>query len=351
MGKNEIEIVSPAELIENAAKERGVELTEEQKKEAVARLSKSIIEDFVLDSTTKVRTVKSLMRDVKNKKLNNEHIVQRKGQQWSKKQKELLIDSCLHGFVIPTITFSTLSFDKTNTLFVVDGKQRLETLWEYTNDVFKYNGKKFSELTEEEQDRILSTEISTVTYNQLTDVGISDVFSRLNNGTALSASQKTRGLVDGMILVKIKQILDNNFFTKCNITNGQIKKSEDEFVILQAAMLVEYDLVPAFSQSDVEEFVTENYSINEVIEILDKIEEKVVILNEIVEEKNKFLKKIHLPHIIAHANRTDEFKNRLLHFLTNYDNKEDADIQLYRSFCQGSTSQKQNVEGRENYWK
>lgn len=321
---------------------------EEEKKLSYEELVKL---DKMKDSSTKVRTVKSLMRDVKNKKLNNEHIVQRKGQQWSKKQKELLIDSCLYGYVIPTITFSTLLGDEDNTLFVVDGKQRLETLWEFTNDVFKYEDKKFSELTEEEQDKILSTEISTVTYNQLTDIGISDVFNRLNNGTGLSASQKTRGLVDGLILEKIRQILNNPFFEKCNITSGQIKKSEDEFVILQAAMLVAYHVTPAFSQKDVEEFVTELYSTDDILSILDKIEEKVTILDEIVEEKNKFLKKIHLPHIIANAVQTDEFKERLLNFLNNYDSKDDADIQLYRSFCQGSTSQKQNVEGRENYWK
>lgn len=307
--------------------------------------------DKMKDSTTKVRTIKSLMRDVKNGKLNNEHIVQRRGSQWGKKQKELLVDSCLYGYVIPTITFASAFGDDSGILFVVDGKQRLETLWEYTQDLFKYDGKKFSELSEEEQDKILSTEISTVTYNGLTDVGISSVFNRLNNGTSLSASQKTRGILDGAILEKIRQILDKPFFEKCNITKGQIKKSEDEFVILQAAMLIAYDLVPSFSQKDVEGFVTEDYSIEEILQFLDKIDANVDILDGIVEEKNKFLKKIHLPHILANASDDDKFKNSLTHFLGNYDNKDAIDIQNYRLHCQGSTSQKQNVEGREKYWK
>lgn len=307
--------------------------------------------DKMKDSTTKVRTVKSLMRDVKNDKLNNNHICQRRGSQWGKKQKELLIDSCLYGYVIPTITFASAFGDNSGILFVVDGKQRLEALWEFTQDLFKYDGKKFSELSEEEQDKILSTEISTVTYNGLTDIGISSVFNRLNNGTSLSSSQKVRGSLDAAILQKIRHILNKPFFEKCNITSGQIKKSEDEFVILQAAMLIAYDLVPAFSQKAIEEFV-EDYDIDKIFEILDKVEEKVDILDNIVEEKNKFLKKIHLPHIIANADDSDDkFKNSLLHFLENYDNKNAIDIQNYRGFCQGSTSQKQNVEGREKYWK
>lgn len=307
--------------------------------------------DKMKNSTTKVRTIKSLMRDVKNDKLNNNHIVQRKGSQWNKKQKELLIDSCLYGYVIPTITFANLLGDNTGTIYVVDGKQRLEALWEFTNDLFKYDGKKFSELDEDEQDKILSTEISTVTYTGLTDIGISSVFSRLNNGTSLSASQKTRGSLDTSILQKIRQILDKPFFEKCNITSGQIKKNEDEFVILQAAMLIAYDVTPSFSHKSIEGFI-EDYDVDKIFEILDKVEEKVDILDSIVEEKNKFLKKIHLPHIIANADDSDDkFKNSLLHFLENYDNKNAIDIQNYRGFCQGSTSQKENVEGREKYWK
>ena len=70
------------------------------------------------------------------------------------------------------------------------------------------------------------------------------------------------------------------------------------------------------------------------------------ILNTFVDEKQKNLKKINLPMILATAVNTVEYKDKLNDFLLNYKDKEE-----YRNHCVGSTSQKEHVLGRLNYWK
>ena len=50
--------------------------------------------------------------------------------------------------------------------------------------------------------------------------------------------------------------------------------------------------------------------------------------------------------VLSTVRNDEDWKNKLVDFLENYESKED-----YRQFCQGSTSQKEMVLGRLNYFK
>ena len=297
-----------------------------------------------MQNQTKVRNVKSLMRDVKKGSYDLNHPVQRKAEQWGKDAKEMLFDSINKNIVILPIVFAI----KDGTTFVVDGKQRLSILDEYINKKdtkLTFNGLKFDELDEDTKDKILSAEITTIIYTECTDEDIFELFERYNNGVALSGSQKSRSYCSMAILSQIKELLAHPFIEKCNISKGQELKSEDEICILQAAMVVGGFEFKNFSNKEIDRYLKDTDE-KDVLAHLDALKGKLDILDGIVEEKQKVLKKIHLPAIIACANDTEEFKNKLLNFLENYANETD-----YRSFCQGATSQKENVMGRLNYWK
>lgn len=297
-----------------------------------------------MQNQTKVRNVKSLMRDMKKGMYNMEHPVQRRSEQWNKAAKEMLFDSLNKNIVILPIIFAI----KDDVTFVVDGKQRLSILDEFINQKdtkLKFNDMKFDDLDEDTKDKILSAEITTITYTNCTDADIFELFERYNNGVALSGSQKSRSYCTIAILLHIKELLAHPFIAKCNITKGQELKSEDEICILQAAMVVNGFEFKNFSNKEVDRYLKETNE-EDIIASLVALKDKLDILDSIIEEKQKVLKKIHLPAIIASANNTDEFKNKLLNFIENYDNEHE-----YRSFCQGATSQKENVMGRLNYWK
>ena len=297
-----------------------------------------------MDNTVKVRNVKSLLRDLKNGKYDMNHAVQRNAEQWTKEQKELLFDSIINkNIVIPPIVFA-IQDEKT---FVIDGKQRLSILNEYINETnkLKFEGLKFSELEADVQDKVLSAEITTITYSDCTDEDIFDLFERYNNGVSLSGSQKAKSYATMSILEKLKELKSNPFMDKCNITLGQKKKGEDDIVLLQAAILVsDYDFKD-FSFKTINNYLKE-VDESEILTYLDEVNKNMNILDGFVAEKNKNLKKINLPMILATATNNKEFKAKLDDFLENYDKKDD-----YRSHCLGSTSQKEHVLGRLEYWK
>ena len=113
--------------------------------------------------------------------------------------------------------------------------------------------------------------------------------------------------------------------------------------MIQAAMLISNFEYKNFSFKEVNRFLQEN---DDLSNYFTTIRLNMDILDKIVEEPNKNLKKLHLPFIIANAKDTKGFKDGLLNFLNDYDNQEE-----YRSFCQGGTSQKQSVEFRNNFFK
>jgi uncharacterized protein YjgD (DUF1641 family) len=288
-----------------------------------------------MENNTKIRTVKHLLMNMNKGTYNLEHIVQRQGGQWAKQQKALLIDSIFKNIVIPQIVFC----EKDGETFVVDGKQRLEALQEYTSS------KIFNKLSEEEKDKVFSAEISTITYINVNDEEIFEIFERYNNGVNLSGSQKLRSTTTPTILNEIKATLANPFFIKCNITKGQKKKNEDETTILQACMLAGGFDFKNFSYQEVERYLKETKE-EEILKNIKKINENATKLDKIITKKEKNLKKIHLPAILAFCDGSKEFDSKLTKFLTNYENET-----TYRQYCQGSTSQKENVMGRVNYWK
>lgn len=282
----------------------------------------------------KVRTIKSLMRDMKKEMYNLEHPVQRKGNQWGKNEKEKLFDSLLNNIILFPIVFC----QQDDELFVIDGKQRLETLDELINsDKFK------DKYSEEDQDHILSSEITTITYTQCTDTDIFTLFERYNNGVQLSGSQKARSYTTMDILSKVREALKHPFFGLCNFTKGQIKKSEDEIVVLEAVMLINGYDYKNFSFKEIDKFLDGHDNLDNEFTALNQ---NLDVLYDIVGEYNKNLKKLHLPFIIANARNDEQFANGLLNFLNDYDNQEE-----YRSHCQGGTSQKQSVDFRNNFFK
>ena len=295
-----------------------------------------------MNNQVRVRNIKFLMREMKKGSYNLEHPVQRKSNQWSLKEKELLIDSILNNIDLFPIVF--VIDDKIQ--YVIDGKQRLTVLQEFIDNKFKYNDKTFSELTEDEQDMILSSELTTITYTDCSQNEIFTLFSRYNNGVMLSGDQKLRGESNTHLLDIVKEILNHPFFKKVNFSNKQLLKSEDETVILQSLMVISGFEFKNFSFKEITRFIQET-DVKLFFEYRDKLIDNLDILNGMLEDKvYKNLKKIHIPMIITTVQDTEEYKEKIIDFLENYKEKEE-----YRKYCQGATSQKEMVMGRLEYFK
>ena len=148
---------------------------------------------------------------------------------WTKTQKQLLIDSILRDYDIPKIY---LHKKDENNYDVVDGQQRIRTIWDFYDDKFtlpkdadKVNGievanKKYSELDCEVSDIIDSYNLDFVVLDNKNDDEIREMFLRLQNGTSLKAQEK-RNAIPSKMRDFVKKVANHDFFYKVNFNNSR----------------------------------------------------------------------------------------------------------------------------------
>lgn len=146
---------------------------------------------------------------------------QRAGEVWSLARRELFIDSLLNGYDVPKVYLHDLRGQHPTKVYaVVDGKQRLTTLWSFVQDAFPLaatfrieraagpdgtpdeaeptGALRFSELDPRWRTALLRTPLSVVLIRDATESDIEELFSRLNNGVALSAAERRNALGGAM---------------------------------------------------------------------------------------------------------------------------------------------------------
>ena len=128
---------------------------------------------------------------------------------WNEDKKQLLIDSVLRQYDIPKIYLrkSDPPFEHE----VIDGQQRLRTVWEFTEGAFvlgdtsrdlpefgDLSGKKYSELDSDVQDQIADYEFIIIEVLEASDFEIRDLFLRLQEGVTLNPAEKRNALYGNM---------------------------------------------------------------------------------------------------------------------------------------------------------
>ena len=121
------------------------------------------------------------------------------------------IDSILLGLPIPSIFLAK----KNEQQLIIDGYQRIKTVYDYVKGIFSINnkifklsnsiiinerwrGKAFSELSDDEQRRIKNTTIHAIIFEQKkpnNDTGMFQIFERINTSGRTLSSQEIRNCV------------------------------------------------------------------------------------------------------------------------------------------------------------
>ena len=158
---------------------------------------------------------------------------QRQSDVWTLDKRQLLIDTLLNEFDVPKIYLHKFEKPlKTGTKIydfaIIDGKQRLETLWSFLEgkvalaDDFKYfknssvnaSGMKYAELGKAYPDlkNDFDTFLLAVIVIETDEVEmIEEMFSRLNEAVPLTAAEK-RNSFGGPLPVAIKKLATETFF-------------------------------------------------------------------------------------------------------------------------------------------
>ncbi len=133
-----------------------------------------------------------------------------RGEVWSESQQQLLIDSILRGFDLPKIFLRRLP-DGSDLLFdVVDGVQRLTSIWRFLADEFSLprhysypdlgdvGGKSWSQLPQAAKDRLELTKVTVSEIETEDEYEIRDLFQRLQKGEPLNAAER-RNAISGPV--------------------------------------------------------------------------------------------------------------------------------------------------------
>ena len=160
---------------------------------------------------------------------------------WSTKNRSLFIESIILNIPIPSIY---LSEDSKGTLIVIDGRQRLSTLFDFMEDKFKLtgltileklNGKKFSKLTGELakyktkiEDR--SLHIAKLRYGT-SDTFIIETFERVNTKGAKLNAQEIRNAINQGKSTELLNQLSDYYDKERQIVDK--KRMKDKYLILR----------------------------------------------------------------------------------------------------------------------
>lgn len=271
-------------------------------------------------------TIKNLksMHDEKHT-LRMDHVIQRQSGQWDgdKLKKSLLIHSILANYPIPPLyCLKEPVNDKDYSYSVLDGKQRLTTIFDYIDGKYALDedtpgviiddvtyglgNKYFTDLDIECQQELLRFKFTIYGFEDADDDLIEEIFFRLNNSTPLSKPQKSMALTGVQNAAFIKSILSDKFFSEiCKFSTLQRRKSDDMCTLLQSMMLLDnryYDY--EYSSLSVDEvmhyakYIKNNYSEEQKERLYDIID----YLEKAFPEQEKMLKKINIPMIILAAN-------------------------------------------------
>lgn len=195
---------------------------------------------------------------------------QRESAVWSLDKQQLFIDSILNGYDVPKIYLHDLRGEHPTKVYsIVDGKQRLTTLWDFMADRFPLAGdfkvedrnlppelpagavvpragQRFSEFDPHWRELFEETFLSVVLIRFADEHDIEELFSRLNNGEPLNAAEK-RNAMGGDLVRLIRKVAARPFFReRVAFGNGRHQHNDlaARLVAVETAALAGEDVLP-----------------------------------------------------------------------------------------------------------
>ena len=138
---------------------------------------------------------------------------------WDTPRKQALIDSILRGWRLPKFYF-VASSAKPTSYDVVDGQQRLATIFEFLSDELdlaemtaaEFGGTKYSELPDDISDQIDDFEIDFDEIEDASDEQLMIFFQRLQSGLQLNSSERLNA-INSKLKTFCKEMSKHKFFT------------------------------------------------------------------------------------------------------------------------------------------
>ncbi len=196
-----------------------------QTEQSTMRITRSIyqIGDIIGDSP---ETTKNMFdpRDDRTKTSSAPYVVpdnQRFDAWTDDNKKSALVDSVMKNYPMPSFVMSRHRVGDRDAHYIQDGQQRLRTLQKYILGKFTWNGKKFSELSRQEERIFLTYQINCDIIADANRKELSIIFERINSGKPLTDNDKFHNRIESNVLTFIMKTLiihpelSHSFATLC----------------------------------------------------------------------------------------------------------------------------------------
>lgn len=185
---------------------------------------------------------------------------------WTRKDREFFIDTILHNYPSPAIFLhKTIDANGKATHHVVDGKQRLETIIEFTKNNVRIprdfgderlNGKKWDDLTPEQKRPFWDYSISVEFLPVVDEAVVNTVFERINrNSRKLTAQELRHAKFDGWFSSFVEaQAVDEDWENLGLVTKARAKRMADVQFLSELLIVAIQGDVTGFDQDQIDQF-------------------------------------------------------------------------------------------------
>lgn len=162
---------------------------------------------------------------------------------WSRSKKQNLIDTILRGWKLPKFYFLKVS-DDPETYEVVDGQQRLVTIWEFLGGELpladrtaeEFKGRYYTDLPDNVADAFSDYEIEFDAIEDASEEDVKEFFQRLQEGLPLASAEKLNSIHSKLRDFVIKHT-KHRFFDKVSASDRRY----GHFDILAKVAAIEID--------------------------------------------------------------------------------------------------------------
>jgi len=299
-------------------------------------------------------TIGELM--IERNAINDAPPYQRESGAWSTEKKQLFLDSLFNRYDVPKVYFHDLrGSDPRYKYAVIDGRQRLNCIWEFLNgnvrlsdgfEVFELEGRAkpkteaiFQELAPDWQEIFKGRGIDIVLVQNATEEDIEDLFSRLNNGEPLNAAEK-RNAMGGGVNEIIRDIAKHPFFTE-KLRFQSLRYSHLEvaakFLHIESSALNGADMFVDLKKKYLDEMVRSRRAITaaEKKGLLKRVTETLNSVNRLFSSKDPLLNKQAYPpmyylftKLMVREYAHEQLFARLKAFLPEFQARRQQNLQL-----------------------
>jgi len=232
---------------------------------------------------------------------------------WSNLIQSKLIRSGLNpNGSIPELYF--VRIPNSDIIIVLDGKQRLTTIFHYLRDELSLNAKtpklgekdlgglRYSELSDELRERLNQKVLRICEITDLTAEEIGELFCLLNSGSPLKNMEKLRAML-GENLKFVQEMANHEFIKdKVKLTDSMRLRYADQELCLHIIMLERNSGNIGFSGKEMNGFVEVASGYADFAEnTKETITATLNYLNNAFKEPKYFLRKVHVPIIFFMA--------------------------------------------------